>query len=195
MRVCGQQFTPDIVRRIEATVEAEPWVSRRGLSRRVCEWLEWRAPNGKLREVSCRKALLELNRRGQVKLPEAERVRGFEVGQAEPKDPPQVPEVRSSLSELGEVEVRAVPVAADGWPEGQPAALGRVFEGQFTEAVGFGPEGEALLVAAAEPFTPEPTRLFVIGLPAGERVELDWAPPPDTWRVGWVAAGGEEEER
>jgi hypothetical protein len=70
-----------------------------------------------------------------------------------------------------------------------------MFEGQHTEAVGFGPGGEALLVTAAESFSPEPTRLYVIGLPAGERLELDWAPPAGTWRVGWVAAEGEEEER
>lgn len=110
MRLCGQRFTPEMIRRIAVTVEAEPSISRRSLSRRVCEWLDWRAPNGKLREVSCRKALLALNRHGQVKLPEPARVAGFEGGASEQKEPPVVPEVRCSLSELGKVEL--IPVSS-----------------------------------------------------------------------------------
>ncbi len=110
MRLCGQRFTPEMIRRIAVTVESEPSISRRSLSRRVCEWLDWRAPNGKLREVSCRKALLELNRHGQVKLPEPARVPGFEGGSSEHKEPPVVPEVRCSLSELGKVEL--IPVSS-----------------------------------------------------------------------------------
>jgi hypothetical protein len=110
MRLCGQRFTPEIVGRIAATVETEPSISRRSLSRRVCEWLDWRAPNGKLREVSCRKALLELERHGRVNLPEPERVPGFEEAPSKQKAPPVVPEVRCSLSELGKVEV--IPVSS-----------------------------------------------------------------------------------
>jgi hypothetical protein len=47
-------------------------LSRRALSLRVCEWLQWRSANGKLKEVSCRKALLELHRRGLIPLPAAD---------------------------------------------------------------------------------------------------------------------------
>lgn len=110
LRLCGQRFTPEVVGRIAATVEAEPSISRRALSRQVCEWLDWRAPNGKLREVSCRKALLQLHRRGHVNLPEPERVAGFGVGSAERKATPRVTEVRCSLAELGAVEV--IPVSS-----------------------------------------------------------------------------------
>jgi len=54
--------------------------------------------------------LLALNRHGQVKLPEPERVPGFEAGASEQKERPVVPEVRCSLSELGKVEV--IPVSS-----------------------------------------------------------------------------------
>ena len=54
---------------IEESLRVEPSLSRRALSLRVCEWLGWRAPNGRLKDVSCRKALVELHRRGLIMLP------------------------------------------------------------------------------------------------------------------------------
>ena len=72
MRLCGQYFNSDVVNRIKATVESDLSISRSALSRQVCEWLDWRSPNGKLCEMSCRKALLELDKRGVIKLPETD---------------------------------------------------------------------------------------------------------------------------
>jgi hypothetical protein len=43
-------------------------MSRVALSRRVCGKLNWRSPNGKLKEVSCRVALLKLARQGVIRL-------------------------------------------------------------------------------------------------------------------------------
>jgi Druantia protein DruA/Transposase Tn5 dimerisation domain/Transposase DNA-binding len=71
MTICGQTWSPQILQRIQRTVDTEPGLSRRALSRRVCEWLNWRSPLGKLREVSCRVALLKLHRRGKLELPAA----------------------------------------------------------------------------------------------------------------------------
>jgi Domain of unknown function (DUF4338)/Transposase DNA-binding/Transposase Tn5 dimerisation domain len=70
MVVCGQSFSPEMLKRIGATLKDEPHVSRRALSRRVCEWLNWRAPNGRLKEMSCRVALAKLARAGMLELPE-----------------------------------------------------------------------------------------------------------------------------
>jgi len=50
-------------------VHSDPTISRRALSLKVCEWLDWRRPNGKLKEMSCRVALLKLHRQGLVRLP------------------------------------------------------------------------------------------------------------------------------
>lgn len=58
-----------MLQRIQRTVDAEPGLSRRALSRRVCTWLNWRTSRGRLKEVSCRVALLKLERRGQIQLP------------------------------------------------------------------------------------------------------------------------------
>ncbi len=60
-------------------------------------------------------------------------------------------------------------------------------EGQGTEAVAFSPSGDVLLVAEAEPYSVEPSRLSVYRVPDGEGGPLAWAPPAGTWHIGWVS--------
>jgi Domain of unknown function (DUF4338)/Transposase DNA-binding/Transposase Tn5 dimerisation domain len=67
--VCGQRFSEQTIAYIQATIECEPEVSRVALSRRICGKLNWRSPNGKLKEMSCRVALSRLHRRGVIHLP------------------------------------------------------------------------------------------------------------------------------
>jgi len=105
MWIGGQEFSPAVVERVAAAVQEEPGISRRALSRRVCQWLGWRGPAGKLAEVSCRKALVELARRRVVALPARERPAPLARGRAAVQEPPPVAGVRCSLGELGEVEV------------------------------------------------------------------------------------------
>ena len=109
MRACGHHFSSEVLERIQATVDAEASLSRRALSRRVCLWLDWRAPNGELQVMSCRKALLELQRRGALALPECTTRYAFqEPGRGGKLPLPALREVHGSLADLGEVEVRAV---------------------------------------------------------------------------------------
>ena len=72
MEICGQQFSPGLVRRLQETLDSEPGLSRTALSRRVCGWLDWRSPNGRLKEVSCRVALARLERAGMLQGPRRE---------------------------------------------------------------------------------------------------------------------------
>src|SRR5271157_2829004 len=69
MQICGQEFSAQLLQRIQQTVDGEPELSRRALSRRVCEWLDWRTAWGEPKELSCRVALLKLHRRGSLHLP------------------------------------------------------------------------------------------------------------------------------
>lgn len=109
MQLCGREFTGETIARIEEMVGANPTLSRRGLSLHVCEWLQWRSINGRLKEVSCRKALLELNRRGLLTLPAAEES-CFKRSRGRPlmDHPVDVPEVKCTLRELGEIRIVAV---------------------------------------------------------------------------------------
>jgi len=107
--VCGQWFGADLVERIIATVTAEPKISRRALSKQVCDWLDWRDPLGKPREMSARKALVELERRGAVVLPTASSVPNFKSEAAKAKQVAiEVAELECSFEQLGPVEIVAV---------------------------------------------------------------------------------------
>jgi hypothetical protein len=72
MVVCGQEFTAPLLDRINALIAEQPSLSRRALSRQVCEWLDWRGPDGRLKQMSCRVALLRLHRRGLLCLAAAQ---------------------------------------------------------------------------------------------------------------------------
>lgn len=82
----------------------EPAISRLQLSRRVCQWLDWRSPSGRLQDMSCRKALAQLNRRGVLDLPQREKTYGFERS-APLCNEPDIPQLHGTLPELGEVSV------------------------------------------------------------------------------------------
>ncbi len=69
MRVCGQEISAGVIGRIAAILEREPHISRQELSRRVCEWANRKGLNGKPREVSCRKLLLDLHKRSVIRRP------------------------------------------------------------------------------------------------------------------------------
>ncbi|MEW6296091.1 MAG: Druantia anti-phage system protein DruA, partial [Candidatus Diapherotrites archaeon] len=112
MLVCGQEFNDQIIARIDATIESEPEISRRSLARRVCKWLDWKAPNGNLKDMSARSALLILHRRGAITLPEAGKNNLFVS--AEKKEPTDIPyEIHNApltVDQLGEIEL--VPVSS-----------------------------------------------------------------------------------
>jgi hypothetical protein len=75
----------------------------------VCEWLEWRAANGRWKEVSWRKALGEVDRRGLIMLPAAQQSCLKPSGAQPPTealiDPP---ELGCTLEELGEIKIMVV---------------------------------------------------------------------------------------
>ena len=102
--VKGREFSAELLKRLNAAVHGDPELSRSELSRRVCDWLDWKGPHGEPKQVSCRVALLHLHRLGLIKLPKVragvprahERMRD----NAGCKDP-----VDCSLAELGELRV------------------------------------------------------------------------------------------
>jgi hypothetical protein len=115
MRLFGQRFTEGIIERIRSAVSAEAGITRSDLSRRVCDWLDWRVANGKPKAVSSRQALLELERQGLVALPAAHRLPP-QARPAAPVVPWTAPVFAGALADLGEVEL----VAVDG---GEQVAL------------------------------------------------------------------------
>jgi hypothetical protein len=69
MRYCGREFSEEEVGWIRDLISTSPRISRRALSIRFCEHWGWRKPDGGLKEMSCRVALLKMHRQGLILLP------------------------------------------------------------------------------------------------------------------------------
>lgn len=107
MATSKKDLTPDIISRIQQEIDDDSNISRAKLSRTVCEWLNWKSPNGKLQEVSCRKHLNDLDRRGKIKLPQQNKVWGFQKKAATDfsAEFPSLLAVDCSLKDLGKIEI------------------------------------------------------------------------------------------
>ena len=70
MTIRGRHFYDNDIQLIKRIVSNNPSLSRRGLSFRICEKLEWRQPNGRTKDRACRDALLKLQREGIIQLPQ-----------------------------------------------------------------------------------------------------------------------------
>jgi len=108
MWVAGREFSDETIARIRGRVESDPTLTRTGLSREVCAWLEWRDACGRLKDMSCRVALLKLARRGMIVLPQAQSVAFARRAHAHGVSQGCWPVVVMSLAELGEVSLVAV---------------------------------------------------------------------------------------
>ncbi len=71
VQVCGQTFCTETIRRIQESIDQDAVLSRSRLSRQVCQSLDWRTKKGKVKQVSCRVALLKLERKPVIPLPPA----------------------------------------------------------------------------------------------------------------------------
>lgn len=117
MKVSGQEFDEEMMGRIRETVFSSPDITRRRLSQMVCEWLDWRHHDGRLKEMNCRAALLKLNRGNLIDLPQAQPT-DFSRS-IEDYEGVTWPTLKSTLPELGKVKMVLV--------SGQDKALSRLW--------------------------------------------------------------------
>ena len=102
MLVAGREFSEEIIERIRVRVREDATVTRTGLSREVCAWLDWRGAHGRLKEMNCRVALLKLERGGMLELPPARSVLFARATRADALDE-SWPRLAMTLAELGPV--------------------------------------------------------------------------------------------
>ena len=75
---CGREFSPADIQTIKRLIDHDPRLTRTALSRTLCELFEWRKPNGELKDMTCRVALLRMQTDGLITLPpSAQRLRGI----------------------------------------------------------------------------------------------------------------------
>jgi len=68
-RYCGRGFSDAELQTIRQIIAADPHSSRAHISRLVCQALGWYKPDGGLKDMSCRVALLRMQKDGIITLP------------------------------------------------------------------------------------------------------------------------------
>lgn len=68
-RYCGRTFTTEEINQIRHLIASNPKLKRKPLSRLVCSQLGWLRPDGKLKDMSCRVAMIRMERHGLITLP------------------------------------------------------------------------------------------------------------------------------
>lgn len=106
MNISNTIFVPANIEKVRKIISERPDLSRYKLSQEVCRQLNWRSPNGSLKEMSCRKALLKLHREGVITLPEA-RHKPPDSFKAKDKhsEALDLPLIQGVLNELGSIEL------------------------------------------------------------------------------------------
>ena len=69
LRYCGRNFTPEQLQTIRAIIAYDPQRTRAHISRLVCKAIQWYKPDGGLKDMSCRVALLRMQKDRLLTLP------------------------------------------------------------------------------------------------------------------------------
>ncbi|UCE06427.1 MAG: DUF4338 domain-containing protein [bacterium] len=72
MKIRGREFSTNDIKIIKEISSNHPQLSRRQLSLLISEALNWRQPNGNLKDRACRDVLLRLSKHGIIQLPEGQ---------------------------------------------------------------------------------------------------------------------------
>ena len=75
-RYCGRDFSGAELEQIRQIIASDERLNRVKISRRACEVLGWYKPDGGLKEMSCRVALLRMERDGLIRLPPPQKGNG-----------------------------------------------------------------------------------------------------------------------
>jgi hypothetical protein len=76
VRYCARSFSAQEIDWIKELIDSEPALNRAALSRRVCEQLGWLTADGRSKQMSCRVAMLRMERDGLIRLPSPQKGNG-----------------------------------------------------------------------------------------------------------------------
>jgi hypothetical protein len=119
-RYCGRLFSAEEIDLLRGLIASNPAKTRAQLSRDVCDLLGWRRPDGGRKDMSCRVAMLRMERDGLLQLPPP--LKGNGNGHRRPRltpaSDPQEP-LTAPVGRLGELVFRCVETRQDSslWNE------------------------------------------------------------------------------
>lgn len=97
IRYCGRVFSAAEIQRIRRLTASEPKLNRAQLSRRVCDELHWLRADGRRKDMSCRVAMLRMERDGLINLPPPQKrngngcIRPRFTAASDPQEPTSLP--------------------------------------------------------------------------------------------------------
>jgi len=120
LRYCGRAFTREGIDLIRALIAGTPRSKRAQHSRSVCEALGWLRPGGGLKDMSCRVAMLRMEKDGLIELPPPQNGNGNGVIRPPltSASAPQPP-ITASAGRLGKLQLLTVhtPQQSSLWNE------------------------------------------------------------------------------
>ena len=69
---CAREFSATDIQTIRELIAQDPKLQRTALSRKLCQLWGWTKPNGELKDMSCRVALLRMQKDGLIELPRSQ---------------------------------------------------------------------------------------------------------------------------
>lgn len=107
-RYCGRDFTVKEFEQIRSYIKHNRELNRTQLSKGVCRMVQWLKPDGTLKEMSCRVAMLRMNRDGLLVLPPPTHTKGrLKKIVFTPATDPHSPVVRS-VDQLPQLQLQMV---------------------------------------------------------------------------------------
>lgn len=121
VRYCGRDFTRAEMETIRQIIADHPEEYRAGLSRLVCRRLGWLRPDGRLKDMSCRVAMLRMARDGLIELPPPRHTKGYRkpYRRRTPEADPELFPVTTRAGQLTDLHLEPVvgPKASQLWNE------------------------------------------------------------------------------
>lgn len=119
-RYCGRDFSIDDIDLIREIIISETSITRTEISRRVCSKLGWYKLDGGLKDMSCRVALLRMEKDGLITLPAPTTKNGngkTQVNHTSRTDPGEC--IQKPVGQLGDLQIELIKSKADSslWNE------------------------------------------------------------------------------
>jgi hypothetical protein len=109
-RFCGRDFGPLEMDTIRRLIADNPKANRARLSRLVCQELGWLKPDGLLKEMSCRVAMIRMQESGLIELPLPTQTNGNgkRYRRRTPEAEPELFTIHSSAGKLADLHLELV---------------------------------------------------------------------------------------
>lgn len=117
--ICGKPFSKYDLEKVREIITEHPTLNRQNLSRIICKEFNWVSANGRLKEMSCRVAMLKLYRTGLIQLPAPQKKsnNGSKLKITSVSDP-QFP-IEEEIRKLEQIEIKEVKTSKESrlWNE------------------------------------------------------------------------------